>query len=89
MAGKCTRIEDVFPIEHGDLPASYVSLLEDTFEGCFLFQIWVCFFSLGDVDGCHFYVSFFLGLLGTWEFPKFPTFTPKKNHGDVRKSVRP
>ena len=24
--GKWTRIEDVFPIENGDMPASYVSL---------------------------------------------------------------
>ena len=28
--GKWTRIEDVFPIENGDFPASYVSLLEGT-----------------------------------------------------------
>jgi len=26
-----TRIEDVFPIEHGDIPASYVSLPEGIF----------------------------------------------------------
>ena len=26
--GKWTRIEDVFPIEHEDIPASYVSLPE-------------------------------------------------------------
>ena len=26
--GKWSRIEDVFPIENGDFPASYVSLLE-------------------------------------------------------------
>ena len=25
---KWTRIEDVFPIKNGDIPASYVSLLE-------------------------------------------------------------
>ena len=28
MAGKWTRIEDVFPIENDDIPASYVSLVE-------------------------------------------------------------
>ena len=29
VAGKWgPRIEDVFPIEHGDIPASYISLLE-------------------------------------------------------------
>ena len=28
LAGKWTRNEDVFPIEHGDIPASYVSLPE-------------------------------------------------------------
>jgi len=28
LAGKWTRVEDVFPIENGDIPASYVSLPE-------------------------------------------------------------
>ena len=28
MAGKWARIEDVFPIVNGDIPASYVSLPE-------------------------------------------------------------
>ena len=28
LAGKWSRIEDVFPIENGDFPACYVSLLE-------------------------------------------------------------
>ena len=39
---KCTRIEDVFSTEHGDIPASYVRLQED---GCML--LW-CF---GKLDG--------------------------------------
>ena len=34
MAGKWgPRIEHVFPIEHGDIPASYVSLPEGTKKG--------------------------------------------------------
>ena len=28
LAGKWTRIEDVFPMQNGDIPASYVSLPE-------------------------------------------------------------
>ena len=32
LAGKWTLKENVFPIENGDIPASYVSLPEGTFS---------------------------------------------------------
>ena len=32
LAGKWTRLEDVFPIKHGEIPASYVSLPEGKWE---------------------------------------------------------
>ena len=35
MAGKWSRIEDVFPIKHGDIPASYVSLPEGKWDPFF------------------------------------------------------
>ena len=34
IAMKNNRFEDVFPIKHGDIPASYVSVLEGNFLGC-------------------------------------------------------
>ena len=41
--GTWTRIEDVFPIENGDIPASYVSLPEGT-QHCFCFCSLSCRF---------------------------------------------
>ena len=81
MAGKCTRIEDVFPIEHGDLPASYVSLLEITFEGCFLLSRFEGIFLL-EMSMGHFWVLFFLGVVGRGIGTQVPNIFPKKNpHG--------
>ena len=34
IAMKNKPFEDVFPIKHGDIPASYVSVLEGNFLGC-------------------------------------------------------
>ena len=37
LAGNWTRIEDVFPIEHGDIPACYVNLPEGMVGFWFVF----------------------------------------------------